>query len=219
MRYVSAEESSRGEGPPVRWEHLRRRPHKVLGRRAGRRARSGVSNQWIRTAVDDNSRLALQRDARRREEGNRHRLLAAGPRQFHRHRNHRRTRPDRQRRLLQVTRLARRPGSSRGRPQTNPACRRQSNGKAEHLNRTLLDEWAYARPYRSEQERRDAFPAWLYSHDHHRGHAALDGHSPITRVSKPAGQYSQCFEWEGSPARRSTSTSGRPRCISANAPL
>lgn len=36
--------------------------------------------------------------------------------------------------------------------------RPQTNGKVERLNRTLLDEWAYARPYRSEQERRDAFP-------------------------------------------------------------
>jgi hypothetical protein len=28
----------------------------------------------------------------------------------------------------------------------------------ERLNRTLLDEWAYARPYHSETERREAFP-------------------------------------------------------------
>ncbi|GHG38313.1 hypothetical protein GCM10018777_64240 [Streptomyces albogriseolus] len=36
--------------------------------------------------------------------------------------------------------------------------RPQTSGKAERFNRTLLDEWACARPYRSEQERRDAFP-------------------------------------------------------------
>ncbi|WSW80712.1 hypothetical protein OG390_30780 [Streptomyces sp. NBC_00996] len=27
----------------------------------------------------------------------------------------------------------------------------ETNAKVERLNRTLLDEWAYARPYRSEQ--------------------------------------------------------------------
>jgi hypothetical protein len=41
--------------------------------------------------------------------------------------------------------------------------RPQTNGKVKRLNRTLLDEWAYARPYRSEQERRDAFPQWPIS--------------------------------------------------------
>jgi transposase InsO family protein len=32
--------------------------------------------------------------------------------------------------------------------------RPQTNGKVERFNRTLLDEWAYARPYASEAERR-----------------------------------------------------------------
>ena len=36
--------------------------------------------------------------------------------------------------------------------------RPQTNGKVERFNRTLLEEWAYAQPYRSETERRDAFP-------------------------------------------------------------
>ncbi|ANZ41464.1 hypothetical protein BBK82_41430 [Lentzea guizhouensis] len=31
--------------------------------------------------------------------------------------------------------------------------RPQTNGKGENFNRTLLDEWAYARPYRTETER------------------------------------------------------------------
>lgn len=46
--------------------------------------------------------------------------------------------------------------------------RPQTNGKVERFNRTLLDEWAYARPYRSEQECRDAFPIWLHNYNHHR---------------------------------------------------
>lgn len=63
----------------------------------------------------------LQRDPARREEGNRHRLLAAGAGLLRQRRDHRRTGPDRQRRLLQVARLARRPRSSLDHPQANPA--------------------------------------------------------------------------------------------------
>jgi len=67
--------------------------------------------------------------------------------------------------------------------------RPQTNGKVDRLNRTLLDEWAYARPYRSEQERRDAFPSWLHTYNHHRGHTALKGQPPASRVLNLSGQY------------------------------
>ncbi|MFF9075674.1 DDE-type integrase/transposase/recombinase [Streptomyces sp. NPDC014872] len=36
--------------------------------------------------------------------------------------------------------------------------------KVERLNRARLAEWAYAHPYRSEAERRDAFPQGLHTH-------------------------------------------------------
>ena len=67
--------------------------------------------------------------------------------------------------------------------------RPQTNGKVERFNRTLLDEWAYARPYQSEQQRRDAFPGWLHTYNHHRGHTALGGHPPASRVPNLSGQY------------------------------
>ena len=67
--------------------------------------------------------------------------------------------------------------------------RPQTNGKVERFNRTLLDEWAYARPYHCETERRDAFPDWLHTYNHHRGHTALGGHPPATRVPNLPGQY------------------------------
>ena len=44
-----------------------------------------------------------------------------------------------------------------------------TNGKVERFHRTPLDERAYARPYRSEAERRQAFPQWLHTCNHHRG--------------------------------------------------
>ncbi|PRY42845.1 integrase-like protein [Umezawaea tangerina] len=67
--------------------------------------------------------------------------------------------------------------------------RPQTNGKVERFNRTLLDEWAYAYPYRSETERRAAFPRWLHTYNHHRGHTALAGHPPASRVPNLLGQY------------------------------
>jgi transposase InsO family protein len=67
--------------------------------------------------------------------------------------------------------------------------RPQTNGKVERFNRTLLDEWAYARPYRSETERRAAFDTWLHTYNHHRGHTALGGLPPASRVTNLSGQH------------------------------
>lgn len=68
-------------------------------------------------------------------------------------------------------------------------CRPQTNGKVERFNRTLLDEWAYAKLYPSEQERRAAFPGWLHGYNHHRRHTALKGLPPASRVPNLSGQY------------------------------
>jgi transposase InsO family protein len=67
--------------------------------------------------------------------------------------------------------------------------RPQTNGKVERFHRTLGDEWAYARLYRSDTERCDAFGAWLHTYNHHRGHTALGGQPPATRVPNLSGQY------------------------------
>lgn len=67
--------------------------------------------------------------------------------------------------------------------------RPQTNGKVERFNRTLLDEWAYNQPYNSETERREAFPRWLHTYNHHRGHTALGGLPPASRVPNLTGQY------------------------------
>ncbi|MFG2950859.1 IS481 family transposase [Streptomyces adustus] len=67
--------------------------------------------------------------------------------------------------------------------------RPQTNGKVERLNRTLLDEWAYVRPYSSNAERTEALADFLHTYNYHRCHTALDGRPPISRVNNPAGQY------------------------------
>jgi hypothetical protein len=68
--------------------------------------------------------------------------------------------------------------------------RPQTNGKAERFNRTLLEEWAYARPYQSDTERCHAFPVWLHHYNHHRGHTAIGGLPPASRVPNLSGQNS-----------------------------
>jgi transposase InsO family protein len=68
--------------------------------------------------------------------------------------------------------------------------RPQTNGKVERFHRTLADEWAYTRLYRSDAERCAEFPRWLHTYNHHRGHTALGGQPPATRVPNLSGQYS-----------------------------
>jgi transposase InsO family protein len=68
--------------------------------------------------------------------------------------------------------------------------RPQTNGKVERFNRTLLDEWAYARLYTSNGQRTRALDRWLHLYNHHRGHTALGGEPPITRATNLAGEHS-----------------------------
>ena len=67
--------------------------------------------------------------------------------------------------------------------------RPQTNGKVERFNRTLLDEWAYVRPYSSDAERIAALDDWLHLYNHHRHHTALGG-PPASRVPNLCGQNS-----------------------------
>jgi transposase InsO family protein len=57
--------------------------------------------------------------------------------------------------------------------------RPQTNGKVERFHKTLLDEWAYGRLYRSNNERRQALSRWLRSYNHRRPHTSLDGLTPM----------------------------------------
>jgi transposase InsO family protein len=66
--------------------------------------------------------------------------------------------------------------------------RPQTNGKVERFHRTLADEWAYARPYPTETQRREALDPWLHTYNHHRGHTALKGLPPASRVTNLSGQ-------------------------------
>ena len=56
------------------------------------------------------------------------------------------------------------------------------NGKAERFNRTLQTEWAYRRPFTSNDDRAAALAPWLEHYNTGRRHSALGGHPPISRL-------------------------------------
>jgi transposase InsO family protein len=68
--------------------------------------------------------------------------------------------------------------------------RPQTNGKVERFNRTLATEWAYAKPYASEDERAEAYERWLHHYNHHRPHTGIDGQTPSERVHNLTRKYS-----------------------------
>jgi transposase InsO family protein len=162
--------------------------HKTLGRQAGRKTRSGAGYSYIHTAVDDHSRLAYSEILTDEKKHTAAGFWTRAQAFFTSY-------------GITVERVITDNGSCyKSHPwrdvlatagivhkRTRPY-RPQTNGKVERLNRTLLEEWAYARPYRSETERRNAFPDWLHTYNHHRGHTALKGQPPASRIPNLTGQ-------------------------------
>ncbi len=67
--------------------------------------------------------------------------------------------------------------------------RPQTNGKIERFRRTMAAEWAFARHYQREADRRHALPAWLHTYNHHRPHSATGKKPPITRLDNVPGHH------------------------------
>ncbi|MFD9633508.1 IS481 family transposase [Streptomyces violascens] len=165
--------------------------HKTLGRQAGRATRSAMGFDYIHSAVDDHSRLAHSEVHPDEKVATCAGFLTRAAAFFHSQGI------PRIERVLTDNAWAYRKGlawkavltdlGATGR--LTRAYRPQTNGKAERFNRTLLDEWAYLRPYTSNDERTATLTDFLHTYNHHRCHTALDGHPPITRVNNPAGQY------------------------------
>jgi transposase InsO family protein len=61
--------------------------------------------------------------------------------------------------------------------------RPQTNGKAERFIQTLLNEWAYARPYRSNGDRLQALRNFVHFYNYGRPHTAIGGLVPRTAVN------------------------------------
>jgi transposase InsO family protein len=58
----------------------------------------------------------------------------------------------------------------------------RTNGKAERFIQTALREWAYARAYRSSDQRARHLPDWLHAYNWHRPHGSLKAKPPISRL-------------------------------------
>jgi transposase InsO family protein len=65
---------------------------------------------------------------------------------------------------------------------TRPGCP-WTNGKAERFNRTLLTEWAYNQAWTTNTDRHLALDKFLHYYNTRRGHSALAGKPPITRLT------------------------------------
>jgi transposase InsO family protein len=60
--------------------------------------------------------------------------------------------------------------------------RPQTNGKAEAFNKTLQREWAYQRPYYSNQDRLAALPIFLQDYNYARPHTSIGNKPPASRL-------------------------------------
>lgn len=69
------------------------------------------------------------------------------------------------------------------------AYRPQTNGKVERFNRTLMNQWADARPYLSKSNREAVYEQFLHYDNHHRAHTTIGGATASTRVHNLTGNY------------------------------
>jgi transposase InsO family protein len=67
--------------------------------------------------------------------------------------------------------------------------RPRTNGKAERLIQTLLNEWAYARIDGSSAERADALATYLDRYNDRRPHGSLSHQPPASRLNNVVGNY------------------------------
>lgn len=167
--------------------------HRILGRQIGRAGRTGgVGHDFIHVAVDDASRVAYLEALPDEKGDTAARFLLAAAASFA-------SQGVRIERVLTDRAFAY--TNSRAFPEAIQALgarhmvtrpyRPQTNGKAERFIQTLLKEWAYARLYRSNEERLHALPGWLEFYNHRRPHTALGGFAPMEAlVNNVHGNYS-----------------------------
>ena len=63
----------------------------------------------------------------------------------------------------------------------------RTNGKAERFIQTSLREWAYARPFSSSADRRQALAPWIDAYNTSRPHSALAAQTPWRRLNNLLG--------------------------------
>ncbi|WP_443333887.1 IS481 family transposase [Streptomyces sp. TSRI0395] len=165
--------------------------HRTLGRQAGRATRSNVGFDYVHSAVDDHSRLACSEIHPDETATTCAGFLTRAAAFFHRQGIPRieRVLTDNARAYRKCLAWKNALADLGATGKLTRPYRPQTNGKVERLNGTLADEWAYQRPYTTNNERTAALTHSIHTYNHHRSHTALGGNPPITRVNNPAGQY------------------------------
>jgi transposase InsO family protein len=151
---------------------------------ANRHKKTKIGYDYVHTAIDDHTRLAYSEVLGDEKDhtcaGFLHRALAWFASQG-----------VTVRRVLTDNALVYRHGSDWGwvcsawqlkRRFTKPGCP-WTNGKAERFNRTLLTEWAYTRAWTSNTSRTRGLDRFLIFYNTRRGHSALGGRPPASRLT------------------------------------
>lgn len=151
---------------------------------ANRHKKTRIGYDYIHTAIDDRTRLAYSEVHSDEKDPTCAEFLHNAMAWFAAH-------GVRVRRLLTDNALVYRRGTNWGWVCTAWGLRRRfikpgcpwTNGKVERFNRTLLNEWAYARPWTSNSLRTRALDRFLHRYNTQRGHSAIGGHPPISRLA------------------------------------
>jgi transposase InsO family protein len=153
--------------------------HRIHGRAAGARGR-GIGYDYVHSAVDDRSRVAFSQILGDETAKTCARFLVQAAGFFAEHGVIiQRVLTDNAKAYTESVLFTETAAGLGIRLKRTRRYRPQTNGKVERFNKTLLDEWAYGRLYRSNDERRRAFTRWLRFYNHRRPHTSLDGLTPM----------------------------------------
>jgi transposase InsO family protein len=154
--------------------------HRIHGRAKGTRGR-GIGYDYIHSAVDDRSRVAFSQILADETGETPARFLVEAAGFFAEHGvTVQRVLTDNAKAYADSVAFAETAARLGIRLKRTRPYRPQTNGKVERFHKTLLDEWAYGRLYRSNTERCRAFARWLRSYNHRRPHTSLGGLTPMT---------------------------------------
>jgi transposase InsO family protein len=153
--------------------------HRIHGRATARRGR-GIGYDYLHSAIDDRSRVAFSQILPDQTGETSARFLVEAASFFAEHGVIiQRVLTDNAKAYTQSLLFQETAAGLGIRLKRTLPYRPQTNGKVERFNRTLLEEWAYARLYHSNAERRRAFTRWLRFYNHRRPHTSLDGLTPM----------------------------------------
>jgi transposase InsO family protein len=155
--------------------------HRMLGRASQTPSHRGLGYDYLHVAIDDRSRLAyVEALADERGETSAAFLIRAAAFYGSHGIAIERVLTDNARNYTVSQAFAQALGELGVSHRRTRPYRPQTNGKAERFNRTMLDEWAYSRLYRSNDERLARLPRWLHAYNSRRPHTALGGRPPMS---------------------------------------